>query len=1799
MMPTPLDPRTRSRVLALAGVLPGLEARAADPVDDDGPEELVEDASDDDETDDEDLEDETDEDEPAATRSLARGRALALAGVELRFDPNQARVGKGFEGGGRFRSAADRLVALLKDWDGDGDPFGGVSQPTLKSAATKLGLSPPPRAGAVVLKGLLIKAHRDGLLDGPDVPDAPKKDAAKKATKATPKAPAKPAPAKKAAAKAVPKAPAKKAAPAKRVPAKAAPAKATSRSAAIPRYEMPADVDTRAVDALRERLRLADPSGHSLHRAERQIQYPDDATERLLARLDEPTARRIAREADVETSFARFVQIQLPPDPAAGEHDDLPPLTDRELAEGQARAADQLRRDLADKKVVVRVKPDALDAIVRDGRMKPVSETGRSGSLGGTSAAYRTKRRDAEEMLFGIPSDAPGPDRPIYGYVAMEGVDSPPSDTGFLAQYGSIQVVLKDTVRTRTTASVGDSIDDDTLPSPIDDPSWQSFNGNAHWASGYDGTSAGGPWFVEAHVHGGVRLDDIHEVVFAEPPAPDVVERLDAAGVRHRILGESPPKGDAPTPPGRPTVPVDGRDVTSELETGRLADLPVAGRMAAVLRAQGFDGMPALSDGRRGVDDVVDAGGVELFRGSSAERARALVDGDLAAAADTMGAGAFGQGIYAGGRGVAELYASERGLTRMALRPDARIVKQEDLRSARERLSPSWTAAEAVVYFDDGILAAALGHDAIAYGDGPLERRNFVVLNRTALTVERTPVLSTAEIRRLSPKALREHAASRGVAVPPGARKAEIVTALTAPRTPRTGTAATPTGSDGGATPDALSLRQERVLRDALAAADGRLVIDDPEDPEIRELWDQGLVNVFPVARRVQLTKRGRRRAEELSGITPPPADEWEVELDRALAALDRSDPDVTHLQRQLANDPAARRDAYEIQRWRGKWQVVHKGKQAGLPVSTKRQAQQRVDDAVATQMSIAEGMRDAMRRRGLVPVHARDLKVGDFYTWDPEAHTTAEITEITDFGDGGLGISAGGASLGPVPTRATRIVYRRRAEPPDDVGEPGAPDGDDGLTTVQGRAAKTVATARQRQADIAEAERLKAEGLSNVAVGERMGINESSVRSLLAPGARDKAAVLTGTSDMLRAEVGSKGLVDVGVGVERHVGVSRTKLDAAIAALQQEGHEVHSVRVEQLGTGKLTEVKVLAPPGTTREQVWRRRLEIGQVTAVSGDGGRSYVPFRTPLPVSSDRIAVRYADQGGAEADGVIHVRRGVADLSLGGSRYAQVRISIDGTHYLKGMAVYSDDMPDGVDLVFHTSKSPTGDDHDAMKRMGDDPDNPFGSTVRQRVDEAGALTSALNIVGAREGEGEEGGWARWSLALSSQFASKQSPQLAATQLGLVRERRRRELDELEALTNPAVKAKLLEAHADSSVSAAVHLKAAALPRQSTRVILPVATLADGEVYAPGYADGERVVLVRHPHGGIFEIPELTVNNSNPEAAAMLGDAPDAVAINARVAARLSGADFDGDTVLVIPNEEGQVATAPALAGLVDFDPRGTYRDPDLPPMTDKDKGREMGLASNLITDMTILGAPPDEIARAVRHSMVVIDAQKHSLDYRRSAADHGIADLRLRYQGRSTGRAATLISRARGKVDVPGAKPGTTVPSRRLAETDDARTLSSGTEIESVYADHSNELKAMAERARQAAAAAGRVSYSPDARRAHADAVASLDAKLDTALKNAPVERVAQREAGAVVARKRRPGMGRDEVKRPKRRALDQARARLGAGKTKIVITDDEWAAIQAGAVSHSKLGRILDNADLDVVKRLATPRATVGAS
>lgn len=789
------------------------------------------------------------------------------------------------------------------------------------------------------------------------------------------------------------------------------------------------------------------------------------------------------------------------------------------------------------------------------------------------------------------------------------------------------------------------------------------------------------------------------------------------------------------------------------------------------------------------------------------------------------------------------------------------------------------------------------------------------------------------------------------------------------------------------------------------------------------------------------------------------------------------------------------------------------------------------------------------------------------------------------------------------------------------------------GLQTKQLRAYKSNAHNEVRAAKAAMALRLKDKGYSNSEIGRRMGINESSVRSLLDPAISMRKNASTNTAEMLEKEIASKKYIDVGGGVENQIGVSRNTLDNAVEQLRAKGYTYHYLKVEQLGTGKFTSIKVLAAPDVTYKEVKDNQSKVTSPGFYSEDLGQTVVGIKPPSSISSKRILVNYGDQGGSDKDGVIELRRGVKDLDLGAARYAQVRVAVDGTHYLKGMAMYSDDIPKGYDVIFNTNKNSSTPKLDVFKKMKDDPENPFGATIRQKTyigKDGKEHLSALNIVN------EEGDWNTWKKTLSSQMLSKQSTALAKKQLKLAYDIKKEEFDEICSLKNPVIKKCLLDKFADNCDSSAVHLKAAGLPRQASKVILPFPEMKDSEIYAPSYRNGEKVVLIRYPHGGTFEIPELVVNNkSNKKAKGLIGNAQDAVGINPRVAERLSGADFDGDTVLVIPVGKVKIKTSAPLKGLKNFDPKVAYPGyPGMPKPGEKgsgfDKQGKMGDISNLITDMTIKGAPADDIAAAVRHSMVVIDAEKHNLNWRQSYLDNGIANLKAKYQGASNAGASTLISRAKGDKRVPKRKDGYKVDpetgrkiftetgetyekngkqvvrlqkSSKMYETEDAYSLSSGTAMENTYADHANKLKALANSARKTSLTTKPIPYSPEAKAKYRQEVDSLNAKLNIALKNRPLERKAQLLANERVklVRQNNPDMDKDDIKKLKNQALTQARLQTGASKKArlVDITDREWEAIQSGAISTNKLSQIIQNSDLDILKQRSMPRESRGIS
>ena len=895
------------------------------------------------------------------------------------------------------------------------------------------------------------------------------------------------------------------------------------------------------------------------------------------------------------------------------------------------------------------------------------------------------------------------------------------------------------------------------------------------------------------------------------------------------------------------------------------------------------------------------------------------------------------------------------------------------------------------------------------------------------------------------------------------------------------------------------------------------------------------------------------------------------------------------------------------------------------------------------------------------------------------------------------------------------------------------------GLSTTDYRTEKALAKNERRMYQVATAKALAEEGKGATEIGRIMGIRESSVRSLLDSKSETNMTKAIETAEFLKARskefAADGGMIDVGTGVERELNISKEKLNQALYILEREGYGVYTGGVPQVtNPGQQTNQKVLCPPDIKPKDGAKAPKEIYEFDKIhtvkdyiSRDGGDTFEKkFTYPESMDSKRLKIRYAEEGGVDKDGIIELRRGVQDLSLGESRYSQVRILVDGTHYLKGMAVYSDKMPDGVDVIFNTNKKQGTPQTDVLKKIKEDPDNPFGSLIKD-ADQGGQYwytdaKTGKKKLGLINKRADEGDWDDWANALPSQFLAKQARPMVKKQLDLAKADKYDEFEDICALTNPTVKKHLLQKFADECDSAAVHLKAAALPGQKYHVIIPINSLTEKEVYAPNYPDGSELALIRYPHGGTFEIPILKVNNKNATARRLLGtDVIDAVGINSKVAERLSGADFDGDTVMCIPTNDKKgkvrITSTDPLKGLQGFDPKSYQYNGDVKVDADgtkhyfrngkefrvmKNTGTQMGIVSNLITDMTLAGATSDELARAVRHSMVVIDAEKHKLDYKQSELDNNIAALKKKYQPKydddgnelaKGGGASTILSRAKGeqtilkrqgtpRINIKGtpdydpSKPEgsliykkaddlyypersynkktgkitirtadgkkveydasdkkaaekyapikrvdpktgevyytnkagdityrtktRTQPSTRMAETDDAYTLVSEARhpVEIMYADYANSMKALANKARVEMVSTGKIAYSKTAKNTYEKEVKSLNDKLNEALLNTTKERAALRKANAEILAKTKadPNMKKSDVKKASQQALTKYRQEVGSVSRRdrsIKITDREWEAIQAGAISENKLKQILDNSDVDNLRERATPR------
>lgn len=855
------------------------------------------------------------------------------------------------------------------------------------------------------------------------------------------------------------------------------------------------------------------------------------------------------------------------------------------------------------------------------------------------------------------------------------------------------------------------------------------------------------------------------------------------------------------------------------------------------------------------------------------------------------------------------------------------------------------------------------------------------------------------------------------------------------------------------------------------------------------------------------------------------------------------------------------------------------------------------------------------------------------------------------------------------------------------------------GLSTTVYRSKVTIAKEELKQYNMQRISKLQSEGMIIDDIAKTIGTTGQTVRNYLDEiknpnkSARAQRVQTEAVAQTLEDAVKRSKYIDVGKGVEIQMGISKEKLKSGLNALVESGeYEVHNLRIAQVtDKNNSTPVKVLTKKGVERSEIYKNMDKVRPVEefAINGDA-RMFQQMERPKSIGWDRVHIRYAipegqkghgtNDDGAMMDGAMFLRPGVKDLNLGKASYAQVRIAVGDTHYLKGMALYGTEemfkgIPKGTDIIFNTNKTANKTPQEVLKELKKNPEggapidgpNPFGATVKRQntlVDSKGnpvykpgvkdRFGNKVPQIGSVNIVNEEGDWGSWSKALSAQFLSKQPTTVVHERLKATMKQVQDEYESIQKVTNPVIKKQLMESFVSDLESKQVHMKAAAPKGFQGHVILPVPDMKENEVYAPNYKNGEKVVLIRYPHGGRFEIPELTVNNNSVARKMISKDSPDAIGIHPKVASKMSGADFDGDTAYVIPNNKGKFKSRDSLKELKNFDPNmyadkpGTFT-----PITKRYQQTLMGVVSNLITDMTLQGAPSNEIARAVKHSMVVIDAEKHKLNYKRSAEENGIDALMKRYMthvdkvkygdlerynpktrrvdkvidpdklkkdltpGKEYTSASTIISRHKQsvitdgyQVEVPDPKSksgGTKMVWRNKKETylvnmvKDANVFlgPNATKTEHHYADYINELKAFKNKVDSEMSGIKMPARDPKAAKIYAEEVLSMKDKVNRVKINRIKERQAQRMAevsskAEIARRSEDEVLKKDEISRIKQQALNKARSMVGAERTPVTITDDEWDAVQSNAVSGTLLKELVSFMDDSQLKSLATPRA-----
>jgi hypothetical protein len=201
---------------------------------------------------------------------------------------------------------------------------------------------------------------------------------------------------------------------------------------------------------------------------------------------------------------------------------------------------------LKDNPISVVVPEEVVDSILDDGRLKSIFET-----PGFKDDEYLDYRSVYERTAFGYDDNTPIMNRPISGAV-LPAQQNTEAFQNFGENYGSTQIVLKDSVKDRATYTIGDSLDTFQRPTALGEKFPRSIDllntaSSAQRTRANENTNmfSDPKWhtsrYIEAQVHGGISLKDIDKIIFHSPMYVDMeamTNRLNDMGISWEVTGD-------------------------------------------------------------------------------------------------------------------------------------------------------------------------------------------------------------------------------------------------------------------------------------------------------------------------------------------------------------------------------------------------------------------------------------------------------------------------------------------------------------------------------------------------------------------------------------------------------------------------------------------------------------------------------------------------------------------------------------------------------------------------------------------------------------------------------------------------------------------------------------------------------------------------------------------------------------------------------------------------------------------------------------------------------------------------------------------------------------------------------------------------------------------------------------------------------------------------------------------------------------------------------------------------------------